>query len=1296
MNKHIKPSNNSFNFTLKPLSMIVFSLFAQQVYADSEAVKQQAIIKLGPALIQSAAKAQAAVTLPSVETTACVETTAGVETTSVETTQHQALKNGMLLVDASAALEVKAINLNGKPVNIPSNADRYNVKKETLLKADASDANPGGTSNAAKDSAKAYAKDKGTNNLPIGIDLKAVTVRAKRFHQIGPMPGLGLTKEEIPGNVQSITAKEIKESHALSLTDLMNTHLQSVNVNDYQSNPFQMDVTYRGFTASPQLGTAQGLSVFLDGIRVNEPFGDVVNWDMIPLNAINGLDVFPGSNPIFGLGTLGGALSMRTKSGFDTEEGTLEALGGSFNRKQFQGSVGGNNGVIAGFAAANIFMEDGWRDNSPSKVNQLFGKAEWRNEKLQLGLSALYAGNKLIGNGLLPMEAIARDPSKVFTSPDETKNRLFQFQLSGIWDVTDKFNITAQVYRRNSKRHALTTDINEQFGGLSTRRPNPGEKVAPGFADINKDGLPDYYLQDFNVAGDINGMPLDTNGVPLYVDNGSGVFIANAASNHTPLVGTDVLLQANPNQAMYDPAGNGTLIPFWVQADPFGNGTFNGVYPLGSGTMNGALPNKFYQFALSSWNTRHLISTGVNSYPDPRFGADHPAGGATNYYFGSDIATGNAQYGNYTDPSGFVHYLVLIPPIVADPQLLATASVDQRISKTLILPTIDPITGQPNAQFRNGADATSNGPFLPNSLSKTGVIDGTPTAIITKTEIDQISDGGAVQFNWNLDKHKLMVGGSVDMADASYTSAQLLGLLDANHRGYLDPANVGAEYAASTTPIGLNDFKGDSITKSLYASETWSPVETLHLNASARYNHTKVRNTLAINNVLGLKSANSFLNYYSPAVLCTGTLPDGTPDPASCPAAEVIPFSVSGLQNYGGLGGPETERFSYHSFNPAFGGTWQVTPATNVYANWSQGTRTPSVIELGCAYDGSPILSGHDPATGAPIYAPRTLYQRRFCSLPSTLSGDPYLKQVVSQTTEVGVRGYWGADIEWNATAYRSNLQDDIYFVSYAPDRSFFQNVGATRRQGLEFGVKGKAGKSHFSLNYSLTDATFQSNFQMASPNNSSASANMQDTSIKYDNILNGYTTTNNFGQIQVAPGNRMPGVPLHNINASFDYDVTDKWNLGFSVVLHSSAFVRGNENNQHQAGPATPIHTIVQQCGPGDPGYVGGYCPYDSPRPDFRYDGKTPGYAVFSFKTSYKLDKGLTLGLQVNNIFDRSYSSAGRLGINPFSPSMRGVVSPVTGFNYNSNDWQATNFIAPGAPRAAWLSLTYDFDVGK
>ena len=171
-------------------------------------------------------------------------------------------------------------------------------------------------------------------------ELDSVIVEGKPTAKISPLEGLQLEKEQIPGNIQSISAKEIKESLSTSMGDLMNSHLQSVNVNDYQGNPFQMDISYRGFSASPQLGTPQGLSVFIDGVRVNEPFGDIVNWDLIPMNALSSMDVFPGSNPLFGLNTLGGALSLRTKNGFDDSGVNLRFTGGSWDRKKGELTAG--------------------------------------------------------------------------------------------------------------------------------------------------------------------------------------------------------------------------------------------------------------------------------------------------------------------------------------------------------------------------------------------------------------------------------------------------------------------------------------------------------------------------------------------------------------------------------------------------------------------------------------------------------------------------------------------------------------------------------------------------------------------------------------------------------------------------------------------------------------------------------------------------------------------------------------------------------------------------------------------
>jgi iron complex outermembrane receptor protein len=209
----------------------------------------------------------------------------------------------------------------------------------SILSAFAQDTDAGSESQPAAPVTPGAAKE---------YEVDTVNVRGRRPTEVGPMPGLGLTEDEIPANIQSITAKELRESGALSLTDLMNSQMQSVTVNDYQGNPFQMDLQYRGFTAGPQIGTPQGLSVFLDGIRVNEAFGDTVNWDLIPMNAISRLDVFPGSNPVFGLNTLGGALSLRTKTGFSDPGIEVRALGGAWGRKQLQLSAGGNNGTIHG------------------------------------------------------------------------------------------------------------------------------------------------------------------------------------------------------------------------------------------------------------------------------------------------------------------------------------------------------------------------------------------------------------------------------------------------------------------------------------------------------------------------------------------------------------------------------------------------------------------------------------------------------------------------------------------------------------------------------------------------------------------------------------------------------------------------------------------------------------------------------------------------------------------------------------------------------------------------------------
>jgi outer membrane receptor protein involved in Fe transport len=216
------------------------------------------------------------------------------------------------------------------------------------------------------------------------------------------------------------------------------------------------------------LGTPQGLSIFQDGVRVNEPFGDAVNWDLIPMNAIAGMNLMPGSNPVFGLNTLGGALSITTKNGRTHQGGGIETSYGSWDRKTAAGEFGGvsKDGSVDYFIAGNYFDEDGWRDASPSKVKQIFSKLGWQNETSRLELSYTGADNNMIGNGLVQEELIEDFGRKAInTSPDQTKNTLSFFNLNGSHWLNDSTQLTANTYYRKSKRNTLNGDINDDFAG---------------------------------------------------------------------------------------------------------------------------------------------------------------------------------------------------------------------------------------------------------------------------------------------------------------------------------------------------------------------------------------------------------------------------------------------------------------------------------------------------------------------------------------------------------------------------------------------------------------------------------------------------------------------------------------------------------------------------------------------------------------------------------------------------------------------------------------------------------------
>src|SRR5207342_1201545 len=189
-----------------------------------------------------------------------------------------------------------------------------------------------------------------------------------------PLPGLDLKLEQIPAPVQTAVSADVEASGALDLSDFLNRRFTGVFINEIQGNPFQPDLNYRGYTASALLGTPQGLSIYMDGVRMNQPFGDVVSWDLIPRMAIGSTTLMPGSNPLFGLNTLGGALAIQTKDGRTSPGTAVRAVYGSDVRRSLEFEHGGSRASgLNWYVAGNLFAEDGWRDDSPSDVRQVFG-----------------------------------------------------------------------------------------------------------------------------------------------------------------------------------------------------------------------------------------------------------------------------------------------------------------------------------------------------------------------------------------------------------------------------------------------------------------------------------------------------------------------------------------------------------------------------------------------------------------------------------------------------------------------------------------------------------------------------------------------------------------------------------------------------------------------------------------------------------------------------------------------------------------------------------------------------------
>jgi iron complex outermembrane receptor protein len=366
------------------------------------------------------------------------------------------------------------------------------------------------------------------------------------------------------------------------------------------------------------------------------------------------------------------------------------------------------------------------------------------------------------------------------------------------------------------------------------------------------------------------------------------------------------------------------------------------------------------------------------------------------------------------------------------------------------------------------------------------------------------------------------------------------------------------------------DVTGRNQYYGLYFTDTLSLNDKLHLTASGRYNYIKVK-----------------IRDHMEADGGTGKFVTGTTS-------------------------DEVEHH-FNRFNPAIGLNYNPSQALMFFGGYNEGMRAPTPIELACA----------DPEVP--------------CRLPTDFLADPPLEPVVAKTWEGGMRGRLGGNWQWSATGFYSTLHDDIQFVSAGTSSTnlgFFQNIGKTRRKGVELGLHGKLDKLTLAANYTFLRATFESEVDFSSPFNSSA--------VDTDGDGEGDTIT-------ARPGDRLPGLPDHALKLRAAYEFTPDLTVGLNMLAFSGIYARGDENNDDE-------------------------------------NGKVAGYTVFNMDANYRINGNWSAFAKVNNLFDKEYATLGVLGVNAFN-------TPDRSFNTNGeDDWAAEQFRSPGAPRAAWVGVRYEF----
>jgi iron complex outermembrane recepter protein len=312
---------------------------------------------------------------------------------------------------------------------------------------------------------------------PLGLQSDGGVMSATTGVPVSPVPGAELPLAKVPGGVSVLQGGDFaRQGYVDTFQDILQQRVPGVIIGDLQGNEFQTNIQYRGFEASPVNGVPQGLAVYQNGVRINESFGDNVNWDFLPEIAIDNVAVVSG-NPVYGLNALGGAIVVNMKSGFTYQGGEVVFSAGSFGRAEGDVQAGLRSGNWGVYFGGERITDNGYRDFSSSEVKRMFFDLGYKNSIVDLHFNLTGADNFVGVTASAPVQLLALDPQRTFTSPQTTKNEMLMPAFNGTVKLNETTTLGGVAYYRDFRQ-------SHDDGNISEAEECEGDPTLEGFLCI--------------------------------------------------------------------------------------------------------------------------------------------------------------------------------------------------------------------------------------------------------------------------------------------------------------------------------------------------------------------------------------------------------------------------------------------------------------------------------------------------------------------------------------------------------------------------------------------------------------------------------------------------------------------------------------------------------------------------------------------------------------------------------------------------------------------------------------------